>query len=436
METGNENRWEQLLREKMQGYREKAPADTWARIHATLSGMAGMPLQAARSGGLKRALHRRAWIGYAAAAALLAWGIFFLTRMEEEPLPVPAVAAVDAADGEISPVPGESFVAQEAPARVRREQHNPDPLISRETSPEENRTDLRETAAIPEHAESPNDVEKPPSHAYSDVAENPENNANVRQNNPSTDGALSEWYRILLQEERNRDRRKSERKMSASLYAANMPGSSSTTMIESSTSTAYLFEETKGIRSNTIMATNQAVVSETEIKWKHRTPVTFGATVSFRFTPQMAVETGVLYTRLISESETRAFSADIRGVKQRLDYLGVPLSLTCRFLDSRYVTLYGRVGGTAEYCISAQQVSRVESGEVASNGDTETFNVAGLQTSLGAGAGAMFNIVPSLGFYVEPGASYYFENLNQPTSYRTEHPFNFNLRVGVRVNFR
>ena len=54
------------------------------------------------------------------------------------------------------------------------------------------------------------------------------------------------------------------------------------------------------------------------------------------------------------------------------------------------------------------------------------------QWSLSAAAGAQFKITEKLGIYAEPGVVYYFDDGSNVNTIRKEHPFNFNIQLGVR----
>ncbi|MCD8081845.1 MAG: porin family protein [Bacteroides sp.] len=70
---------------------------------------------------------------------------------------------------------------------------------------------------------------------------------------------------------------------------------------------------------------------------------------------------------------------------------------------------------------------------VKSEPQSEKIKVGSLQTSVGANVGVEFNIDRTFGLYIEPGIGYFFENSNQPKSYRTENPFNFTIKAGFRI---
>mgnify|MGYP000010645216 FL=1 len=66
------------------------------------------------------------------------------------------------------------------------------------------------------------------------------------------------------------------------------------------------------------------------------------------------------------------------------------------------------------------------------SGGEENVKVKPLQWSLSAAAGAQFKITEKLGIYAEPGVVYYFDDGSNVNTIRKEHPFNFNIQLGVR----
>ena len=59
----------------------------------------------------------------------------------------------------------------------------------------------------------------------------------------------------------------------------------------------------------------------------------------------------------------------------------------------------------------------------------------GLQWSVNAAAGVQANILPQLGFFVEPGVSHHFKNSSRVRSIYTDKPTDFSLGFGLRYSF-
>ena len=95
-------------------------------------------------------------------------------------------------------------------------------------------------------------------------------------------------------------------------------------------------------------------------------------------------------------------------------------------------------GGAVEKCVSGKRsiigsVSTSNAGKDEQfSGGEENVKVKPLQWSLSAAAGAQFKITEKLGIYAEPGVVYYFDDGSNVNTIRKEHPFNFNIQLGVR----
>ena len=162
------------------------------------------------------------------------------------------------------------------------------------------------------------------------------------------------------------------------------------------------------------------------LKTTHHIPLSFGLTFRFYFTARWAVESGLVYTYLSSEYK---YAGDYR-LKQQLHYLGLPVNVVFRIIGSKRFSVYVSGGGMMEKGVSANYtaftpVSRTDSRE----------NIAVLQWSLNGQAGGGYHFSNHFSLYVEPGVRYFFPDVRQPESVRTERPFAFSLGLGVRTTF-
>ena len=65
----------------------------------------------------------------------------------------------------------------------------------------------------------------------------------------------------------------------------------------------------------------------------------------------------------------------------------------------------------------------------------ETTINAPWQWSFGIGAGLQYEIVPHLKVYMEPSLNYYIPSSEAVETYRTEHPFDLSLPLGIRISW-
>lgn len=155
----------------------------------------------------------------------------------------------------------------------------------------------------------------------------------------------------------------------------------------------------------------------TEIK--HRQPVSVGISVRKNLGSGFSVETGLNYTFLSSEAKQAGTG---HKLQQTLHYLGIPVRANWNFLDKERFTLYLSGGGMAEKCVYGKLGSEKET-------------VKPLQFSVSGAVGAQLNATKRLGFYVEPGVSYFFDDGSEVQTIRKENPFNFTVRAGVRLTY-
>ncbi|CCZ43845.1 putative uncharacterized protein [Bacteroides sp. CAG:545] len=179
---------------------------------------------------------------------------------------------------------------------------------------------------------------------------------------------------------------------------------------------------------------NQPEVQE---EYSHKIPVKVGLTARYNITGRLGVETGLTYSILsssvkIGNSET---GKNWSTGSQTLHYLGIPLNISFNILNSRYVNIYVTGGGMMEKSISGSiKTDEYVDGKF---DRTLTTNISpkGLQWSVNAAAGIQANILPQLGFFVEPGVSHHFKNSSRVRSIYTDKPTDFSLGFGLRYSF-
>lgn len=285
------------------------------------------------------------------------------------------------------------------------------------------------------------------------------------------------------QMERNRrglaESKKRTRKSSWSfgVATANTPSSSA-----SMSETDYLLSRTAMsgallmASSPNIFSSNSQTVSgyesERKTEMDYKMPVSVGASVKWNINDLWALESGVYYTYLASEMHNQ--SNPKVEEKQKLHYIGIPLKVQRTFWKNRRWAVYASTGVMLEKCVKAtrdisfysRNVSAYELGNntpvtsgvpavsgvssfvpkldgdvswdytaAASQGEEHTsFHVNQLQCSASLSAGVQFNLAKRVGLYVEPGATYYFNDGSGVGTVRKEHPLNFSLQMGIRFD--
>lgn len=182
---------------------------------------------------------------------------------------------------------------------------------------------------------------------------------------------------------------------------------------------------------NQILFNNRDQASRTDVH--HKMPVTVGASFRWNFAPRWALETGLAYTLL--SSDLRSGKDSYLEEEQKLHYVGIPLKLHRSLFDSRWVSLYASAGGMVEKCVSASLNVVYVNGMASRETESQSLDIDEIQWSVSAAAGVQVNITPQIGLYAEPGIAYYFDDGSDVETIRKEHPFNFNLQVGLRFSF-
>ncbi|MDR0729965.1 MAG: PorT family protein [Prevotellaceae bacterium] len=161
---------------------------------------------------------------------------------------------------------------------------------------------------------------------------------------------------------------------------------------------------------------------------RHHLPLSFGITVRFNLlTSRWALESGVVYTYLSSEY---TYSRDPSTIKKQLHYLGIPINVVYRIVDSRRFSFYAAGGGMIEKGLAANSTTIADAG---THIDKESIH--GLQWSLNGQLGAEYRFYKQFSIYIEPGVRYFIPYENQPQSIRTDRPFTFLLGCGLRTSF-
>ncbi len=170
-----------------------------------------------------------------------------------------------------------------------------------------------------------------------------------------------------------------------------------------------------------------------EARYEHQLPITLQLMLSRQISEKASIETGLSYTQLNSTITTGSSSANIQE-HQKLRYVGIPLRFGWTWYDKARLRFYSSAGGMLEMPInSTVDVRHFYNG-------TNTFQKEvsphmPVQWSISLGLGAQYNVTPYLGIYLEPSMQYFFNDGSSIKTYRTEHPFEFTLPLGLRFRW-
>ena len=168
-------------------------------------------------------------------------------------------------------------------------------------------------------------------------------------------------------------------------------------------------------------------------KSHHYMPAGFSLALRYRLNNRFALETGLSYSRLKSEFEMGSDGNTINE-QQTIHYLGIPVKGTYNIYNRKAWSLYGSLGVTTEIPLySPLNTSYFLHGLLEAT-DRTTIR-APWQWSVGTGLGLQYNFTPSIGVFAEPSLQYYIPMKSDIETYRTEHPFNFSLPLGIRFTW-
>ena len=366
------NRWEDIVKERLEGYESTLPEDSLAAFHAFRSG------RAAKAG---RSVYP--WVLGVMAIAAGVSAVLFLRRQEPVLNMIPAEQAPSvslAAESDLPEmVPSVTFV----PHAVRS-------LPSVVAQPE----------VVPPVPETFEEDPGEPAAAIADTA------SALR---PEPDGTALSPY-LPQQPGENPVR------MKAGPVAGIVAGSGLSALL-----VASLVNGGKSSGSAAVPADNPAYTHDPAIpsgeSLRHRFPLVAGFTFWIPVSDRLNVMTGLEYSQYVSRIGT---SSPV-GKKQIAQYIGIPLRLDWTLSSSNRIKTYLGVGWGADYCFRATR-----SGEPLAKG--------GIDLSLMGAGGIQLNVGRRAGLYVEPRAGWTVLNGNKALkTYRTEHAPMFSVAGGIRI---
>lgn len=449
--------WTDTLKQNMAGYEERPSDELWA----ALSEKSG--LQESR----RKVIPVWFW-GLSAAAALMA-GIFVVTKVNDKSVNALGgitadVAVSEPVDAEVSESVERTLAEDMAEVKsaeamsladvaVGRKQEAAKVGIKQAVKDRKAKSGLIAEAVPVESSVSAGVVEDSAESADTSVLENQDVDAvpvessvsavaeNVTSVNAEEQAAMS-WDEYLKETPSEKARARRSGGFSAGILAGgavggNTSGSKPTAMVMGANPLAAGVTKTDWIDKDSkasAIVYNQPEVQE---EYSHKIPVKVGLTARYNITGRLGVETGLTYSILSSSVKTgnSETGKNWSTGSQTLHYLGIPLNISFNILNSRYVNIYVTGGGMMEKSISGS----IKTDEYVDGKFDRTLTTKispkGLQWSVNAAAGIQANILPQLGFFVEPGVSHHFKNGSRVRSIYTDKPTDFSLGFGLRYSF-
>lgn len=138
---------------------------------------------------------------------------------------------------------------------------------------------------------------------------------------------------------------------------------------------------------------------------KHHLPMRLGLSLHYQLNDALALQSGINYTYLYSESITHIDN-------QHLHYLGIPIGLSWQLWKTNGFSFYLSGSAMLEKCLNEKP----------------------WQWSLGAAAGAEYSFTSHVGVYLQPSLSYYFNDGTSFEHYYKEHPLAPAIEFGLRLH--
>lgn len=171
----------------------------------------------------------------------------------------------------------------------------------------------------------------------------------------------------------------------------------------------------------------------TNTKTHHSQPLRLALTVAYPINRRWAVEAGVAYSYLHSETTTSGTGYSTT-TDQRLHYIGIPVAVSYTAWRARRFSLYAKAGAMAEKMVSGRAETVTTVGSDSRAGESRRVAIGPLQLSATAAIGAEWHFSGNLGAYAEPGVTCHFDNGSGVSTFYSENPVAFSLTLGLRFN--
>ena len=433
------DKFEKRLSDALANHHVDAPADMWDRIAASMAEIdaAAKPVVTPISIAPHRRQRlglRRAWQYGVAAMLLLGIGLLANRLVRLAPQPEQSALLAEASvlyDPATTETPATDSATEPSVEIAPRAPQHRIAAVANQVAP---------SPTIEQPAQPTEEVNTVESTNNNVSTESVASNDNTKQPKAKTDNstAARKQYEKRLQEVMEEQSSRRGGRVTTSLYASNASRmntqkASPARLAEAGMIKTEILNTSHGEVIENLSASANTFRHQPETKLNHRVPVTVGIGVQYELTDRWAIESGATYTYLHSSGKSEGIFA--YTTSQELHYVGVPLSASYKFVDSKRFELYARAGGAIERAVAAKQTKTIgTTDETLSNSTTQKIECQGVQFSATVGVGAELKLSQRVGIYAEAGAGYFFDN-NQPLSYRTEHPISLTLQAGARLHF-
>ena len=176
---------------------------------------------------------------------------------------------------------------------------------------------------------------------------------------------------------------------------------------------------------------------------KHERPLTLQLLFNRQVNSHWSFTTGLSFTGMKSSfesgNENTINTPAIIYRTQRIHYLGIPIKANFHIAGSNRMSIYSSGGILLDFPVSARQTVRFVYGDSSDSSydtsDISTGIQAPGQLSFSVGLGLQYEILPHINIFLEPSLSYYLTGRQGVETYRTEHPFDISIPVGIKLSW-
>ena len=184
--------------------------------------------------------------------------------------------------------------------------------------------------------------------------------------------------------------------------------------------------------------TPQTPISE---KAKHERPLTLQLLFNRQVSSHWSFTTGLSLTEMKSyfeiNNENTSNTLTLINRTQRINYLGIPLKVNFRLVGNNRMSIYTSGGILLDFPVGARLTTQY----VYTNPydfsnysqDVTTGIHVPCQLSVGVGLGLQYKILPHINIFLESSLNYYIPNRQGIETYRTEHPFDISIPIGIKL---
>ncbi len=179
-------------------------------------------------------------------------------------------------------------------------------------------------------------------------------------------------------------------------------------------------------------------VADNVSEMEHNQPLSFGITLSKEIIDGLSIESGLVYSYLLSKVRNESSSLDAYET-QHLHYIGLPLSLNYTVFSLNKLNLYASVGGMIEKDVYGN-FKQLSEEEIIGNSQSLKREVVKIsqrnpQLSLNVGVGLSYPLYNRLRLYGKIGGAYYFNAENEHKTIYSDQKIVLDLNVGLKFEF-